>query len=57
MFLSTIFVDFIFVDFYKILDIFIYLFGIFLGELYSADPAFVVRYVLSKLSFSPLEKV
>jgi 5'-3' exonuclease len=30
--LSTIFVDFIFVDFDKILDKFIYFFGIFLGN-------------------------
>jgi hypothetical protein len=30
--LSTIFVDFIFVDFDKILDKFIYLFGIFWGD-------------------------
>jgi hypothetical protein len=46
--LSTIFVDFIFVDFDKILDKFIYFFDIFLGNyLISADPAFLVRYTIS----------
>jgi len=42
--LSTIFVDFIFVDFDKILDKFIYLFiPHFFGELFSVDPAYLVR--------------
>ena len=38
-----IYVDFIFVDFDKILDEFIYLFGILFEELFYANLAFQVR--------------
>ena len=43
VFLSTNYVDFIFVDFDNLLDKFIYLYGIFLEKLFYADHAFQVR--------------